>query len=184
MEQRLAESFETALGLAQGIAVEGNGYRFTAGDVDVRVEPLTDEQRAAFCREQGVEDPFGALRKGESYVFFKVRFENRRKEGDLVFSPQAAMFGNGLAFDEIKVYQYFYRDKDADAILASAGKVLFLKNLVLPPGYHLERLLMFQYDDPYPVKKISLIIGSLMAGQDGLDLEFRFRATYRKEKTS
>lgn len=167
---------------SEAYTVEGDGFHFRNKRVDVRIEPISGEALEAYFRKQGVQDPFEGLPPEANYVFFRLRIENLGKSEELTFSPQGAMFGSDGALDDIGLYQLFYREEEGDRRLSAAGKTLFLKNLYLPAGYWIERLLVFQYDNPYPTRKISLILSNLLMGKDGLDLEFPFRAQFKKEK--
>jgi hypothetical protein len=167
---------------SRGYSAEGNGFHFRNKALDVRVEPMTGNELQAYYRAQGVLDPFADFPPEANYVFFRLRIENLGKSDNLSFSPQGAMFGSDGALDDIGLYQLFYKENDGERRLAAAGKTLFLKNLYLPAGYWIERLLVFQYDNPYPTKKISLILSNILTGKEGLDLEFPFRADFRKEK--
>ncbi|MEW5764263.1 MAG: hypothetical protein ACOYXN_02970 [Acidobacteriota bacterium] len=168
--------------LPQGVRLEGNSFVVEDAAMEVRVSALDPAGRAGFFAGLGLQDPFRDVLPEENYVFFKVRFENRHKEEDLSFSPVNTLFGNAAALDEVRLYQTFYRDKAGQEKLAAAGKGLFVKTLILPPGTHIERLLVYQYDDPYPVRKIPLIFGGILQGRQGKDVEFPFRATFKKEK--
>ena len=169
--------------VAQYSAQDG-GLRYRDPRLDVTAAPLLGEERAAYFAARGVADPFASPVLEPTYVLFRVRIENLMKDEALEFSPGSAMFGNSNAMDEIAVYQLFYKEPDGEARLAAAGKTLFLRHLRLPPGQWIERVMVFQYDDPYPTKKIALILSSILLGRDGTDLEFPFRASYRKEKTA
>lgn len=164
------------------LSVEGGGFHYRDKRVDVRVEPLTGKELEAYYEAESVRDPFAGFPPEANYVFFKVRIENLQKSGELTFSPQGAMLGSDGPLDDIGLYQLFYRETDGDQKLAAAGKTLFLKNLYLPAGYWIERLLVFHYDNPYPTKKMTLILSNILLGKDGLDLEFPFRAGFKKEK--
>ncbi len=167
---------------SKNLTVEGGGFHYRDKRVDVRLTPLTGRELEAYYEAQGVSDPFTGFPPEANYVFFKLRIENLQKSGDLTFSPQGAMLGSDGTLDDIGLYQLFYRETDGDQKLAAAGKTLFLKNLYLPAGYWIERLLVFQYDNPYPTKKLTLIMSNILMGKDGLDLEFPFRADFKKEK--
>jgi hypothetical protein len=168
--------------LPKGIRVEGPTFVVDDPRLEVRVTALDEAGRKDFFSGLGLADPFRDVLAEENYVFFKVRFENRHKEEDLSFSPVNTMFGNSASLDEVRLYQTFYRDKAGQEKLAAAGRGLFVKILILPPGSHIERLLVYQYDDPYPVRKIPLIFGGILLGREGMDLELPFRATFKKEK--
>jgi hypothetical protein len=165
-------------------SAEGGGLRYRDARLDVAAVPLLGEARSSYFTSRGVVDPFDSPALEPNYVLFRVRLENLMKDEALEFSPGSAMFGNSNALDEIGVYQLFYKEVDGEARLAAAGKTLFLRHLRLPPGEWIERLMVFQYDDPYPTKKITLVLSSILLGRDGVDLEFPFRASYRKEKTA
>ncbi len=166
----------------QGYAVEGQTYHFRDARLDVRVTPLGPGEREAFFSSRGLTDPFRGLPADLNYIFFKVRIENLQKADTVEFSPGSSMFGNSNSVDEIAMYQLLYKEQDGDARLAAAGKGFFMRSLHLPPGQWIERLMAFQYDDPYKTKKIILVMSSILLGRDGLDLEFPFAATYVKEK--
>lgn len=169
-------------GPTPNLRVEGGAYLYRDGRLSLRVEPLGPEGRAAFFSERGLPDPFADFPPEDNYVFFRVRFENLSREDPLTFSPVATLFGNSAALDEVRLYQTFYRLADGEKRLEAVGKALFVKTLSLPPGTFIERLLVYQYDDPYPVKAIPLIFGSVLVGREGLDLELPFEATFKKEK--
>jgi hypothetical protein len=42
--------------------------------------------------------------------------------------------------------------------------------------------MLFQYDETYQQKKVVLVLSSILLGRDGLDLEFPFLTTFKKEK--
>ncbi|MEW6758456.1 MAG: hypothetical protein AB1347_09560 [Acidobacteriota bacterium] len=168
--------------LPTGVRLEGSTFVVDDPRMSVRVAALDAAGRRDFFAGLGLPDPFRDVLSEENYVFFRVRFENRHKEEDLSFSPVNTMFGNASALDEVRLYQTFYRDKAGQEKLAAAGRGLFVKTLILPPGTHIERLLVYQYDDPYPVRKIPLIFGGILLGREGMDLELPFRADFKKEK--
>lgn len=163
-------------------SAEPGGLRYRDARLEVVAAPLLGEARSSYFASRGLSDPFASPALEPTYVLFRIRIENLMRDEALEFSPGSAMFGNSNPLDEIAVYQLFYKEPDGEARLAAAGKTLFLRHLRLPPGEWIERLMVFQYDDPYPTKKITLILGSILLGRDGIDLEFPFRASYRKEK--
>jgi hypothetical protein len=168
--------------LPEGYGVESGAYHFRDARLDLQVAQLTSEERVRFYAAKKLPDPFSGVLPIENLILLRLRIENLQKENTLEFSPTATMLGNCLAFDDTYVYQFLYREHDAAAKLDAAGKTMFLKHLSLPPGTWIERLLAFQYDDPYPSKKILLVVGGISAGAEGVDLAFPFKATYRKEK--
>jgi len=168
--------------MPQGYSLEGEIWHYRDANLDVKVTPLTPEARARYYAEKQLEDPFSGVLPRENLVVMRLRVENLQKDGTVEFSPTACMLGNSLAFDDTYVYQFLYKEKNADAKLASAGKTLFMKHLSLPAGTWIEHLLAFQYDDPYPTKKLGLILGGISAGAEGVDIVFPFKATFKKEK--
>jgi hypothetical protein len=167
---------------APGYTAQGTEWRYRDDKIDFRVAPLTAEDRGAFYREKGLVDPFASFRATDNLLLFRVRIENLSKDTPVEFSPTATMFGNSVAFDETYIFQYLYKESNADEKLTAVGKTLFLSHLQLPPGTWIERLMAFTYDDPYTTKTLRLVVQGLMAGPEGLNLEFPFKASYRKEK--
>lgn len=166
-----------------GISVEGKGYHYRDKRIDVRVQYLTPGERLAWYQQRGVSDPFaGFVLPQENYVFFKVRFENLQREETVEFTPGSSMFGTSNLVDETAVYELFYKESDGETRLAAAGKTLFLKALHLPPGEWIERILLFKYDEEHQQKKVVLIMSNILLGHEGVDLEFPFNTTFKKEK--
>jgi hypothetical protein len=164
------------------LRVEGRAFVYRNAQLELQVEPLDPAGRADFFSRRGFEDPFAGFPPEDNYVAFRVRFENLSKDEPLTFSPVSTLFGNSAALDEVRLYQTFYREKEGEKKLAAVGKTLFVKTLSLPPGTFIERLLVYQYDDPYPVRTIPLVFGSILVGRESLDLELPFEATFHKEK--
>lgn len=164
------------------LRVEGRCYVYRNPRLELRVEPLDPAGRADFFSQRGLTDPFAGFPPEDNYVAFRVRFENLSKDEPLTFSPVSTLFGNSAALDEVRLYETFYREKDGEKKLEAVGKTLFVKTLTLPPGTFIERLLVYQYDDPYPVRTIPLIFASILLGRESLDLELPFEATFQKEK--
>lgn len=165
-----------------GYSAEGVEWRYRDDQVEFRVAPLTAAERAAYYQSKGLADPFGSFGPTDNLILFLVRIENLSKDTPVEFSPTATMFGNSVAFDETYIFQYLYKESGADEKLVTAGKTMFLSHLQLPPGNWIERLMAFTYDDPYATKTLRFVVQGLMAGPEGRDLEFPFKATYRKEK--
>lgn len=165
-----------------GYIIDGKSYHYRDKHLDVRVTYLTAEERRAWFDERETKDPFSALRAEDNYAFFQVRFENLQKEENVEFTPGSSMFGTGNLVDDITVYQMFYKETDGEERLAAAGKTFYFKALHLPPGQWIERLMLFQYDETYQQKKVVLVLSSILLGRDGLDLEFPFLTTFKKEK--
>ncbi len=165
-----------------GYSVEGGSYRFSDTRFSVVATPLDRAGLATYYRARGLENPFVHFPEEANYVFFNVRFENFQKDETVEFSPGSSMFGNSNPLDETRMYQLFYKEAGSEAKLAAVGRTFFLKNLRLPPGEWIERLVGFQYDDPYKTKKISLVFTSILMGPEGVTVEFPFRAEFRKEK--
>ena len=167
----------------EGYAVEGRAYHYRDKRLDARVAYLPPEDRTAWFSKRGLQDPFDGLIKPEdNYAFFSLRLENLQREDNVAFTPGSSMFGTANLVDDVTVYQMFYKENDGEARLAAAGKAFFFKALNLPPGQWIERLLLFQYDETYAVKKVPLVMSSILLGRDGIDLEFSFQATFKKEK--
>lgn len=167
----------------EGYAVEGRAYHYRDKRLDARVAYLPPEDRAAWFAGHKIPDPFlGLIKPEDNYAFFVVRLENLQAEENVGFTPGSAMFGTANLVDDITVYQMFYKESDGEARLAAAGKAFFFKPLYLPPGKWIERLLLFQYDEAYAAKKVPLVMSSILLGRDGIDLEFSFLATFKKEK--
>ncbi len=167
----------------QGYTIEGRAFHYRDRRADVRVVYMRPEDRAAWFAQKGIKDPFGTfLQPEDNYVFFLVRFENLQKDETLEFTPGSSMFGSANLVDDITVYQMFYKESDGDQRLAAAGKAVFFKALHLPPGQWIERLMLFKYDESYQQKKVHLILSNILLGRDGLDLEFPFLTTFKKEK--
>ncbi|MGC8762231.1 MAG: hypothetical protein ACP5VN_01135 [Acidobacteriota bacterium] len=164
------------------LRVEGRAFVYRNPRLELRVEPLTPPGRADFFAQRGLQDPFAGFPPEDNYVAFRVRFENLSKEESLTFSPVATLFGNAAVLDEVRLYQTFYREKEGERMLEAVGRTLFVKTLTLPPGTFIERLLVYQYDDPYPVRTIPLVFASILVGRESLDLELPFEATFQKEK--
>jgi len=167
----------------EGYSLEGGVYHYRDAHLDVQVTPLTAAERPQYYATKKLPDPFSEVMPTENLILIRVRIENLQKEGAVEFSPTASMLGDSLAFDDTYVYQFLYKEKDADARLSAAGQTMFLKHLSLPPGNWIERLLAFQYDDPYPSKKLFLQLGGISVGPEGVPLAFPFKATFRKEKS-
>jgi len=168
---------------AAGYEVEGRVYHYRDKRLDARVAYLLPEDRAAWFSKRGLQDPFeGLIKPEDNYVFFCLRLENLQKEENVAFTPGSSMFGTANLVDDTTIYQMFYKENDGEARLAVAGKSFFFKALYLPPGQWIERLLLFQYDESYAMKKVPLVMSSILLGRDGIDLEFSFLATFKKEK--
>ncbi len=167
---------------AKELSVEGKGFRFRNSWFELSVLPLAPSERSEFFRAKGLQDPFEDLKPEQNFVFLKVRFENLGKSDKLVFLPQGTLLGDSFPFDETRIYQLFYRGKEPDKRLAAAGKVLFMRNLVLPTGFWIERLMVFRYDDPYPVRRIRLTFSNILVGRKVFNVSFNFRAHFVKEK--
>ncbi|MGC8723783.1 MAG: hypothetical protein ACP5VF_07910 [Acidobacteriota bacterium] len=168
--------------LPAGYAVEGLTYSFQDKRFSISATPLTPLAREAYYAKRKLKDPFADATPAAGYIFFLIRIENRQKTDMLYFSPGNVMFGNMNPIDEIAMYQLFYRLPEANAKLDAAGRSFFLRDLHLPPGLWIERLMVFQYDDPYPTKKINLALTSILLGGEGLDVNFPFIAKFKKEK--
>lgn len=164
-----------------GYTMEGLTSHFRDQRADVQVTVLTPEERTKFFAGKGLDDPFTILSPRENYIFFKLRMENLDSSDTLEFSPNEVMFGNSMPLDETMLYQLLYKEKDGDAKLVAAGKTVFSRHLSLPPHAWIERLIIFQYDDPYPARKISLVINGAQIGRNGLELEFLFKSDFKKE---
>jgi len=167
----------------EGYSLEGGVYHYRDAHLDVQVFQLTAAERPQYYAMKKLPDPFSGVRPAENLILIRVRIENLQKEGAVEFSPTASMLGDSLAFDDTYVYQFIYKEKDADAKLSAAGKTMYLKHLSLPPGTWIERLLAFQYDNPYPSKRLILQIGGISTGQEGVNLVFPFKTKFRKEKS-
>ena len=165
-----------------GLEVKDGGFHFRNQAFDLTVIPMNSGSVQAYYFERKLTNPFEGLRGDENMVFFRVRIENLQKSGKLAFSPKNTMMGNSMPFDEIKVYQLLYRSRDSDQLLASAGKTLFFRNLLLPAHTWIERILLYQYDDPYPTKNINLIFGSIATDRASFEVIFPFKAHFVKEK--
>jgi hypothetical protein len=164
-------------------AIEGKTIHFRDRRVDVQVTYLDPAERLAWFRQHGGKDPFaGFILPQENYVFFRVRFENLQKEENVEFTPGSSMFGTANLVDETAIYELFYKESDGDERLAVAGKTLYFKALHLPPGQWIERLLLFKYDETYQQKKVVLLMSNILLGHEGLDLEFPFTTTFKKER--
>jgi len=166
----------------EGYSVEGGIYRFQNELFKVEAEHLTADARSAYYGARGLDDPFVGLVEYDNLFVIRVRLENLHKSETLHMQPGMVSIGNCLVQDETQVYQLFYRMTDGEKRLEAAGKTLFHRPLALPPGEWIERLFLFHYDDPYPVRRISLVISNLMFGNDALEVEFPFRARFEKEK--
>jgi hypothetical protein len=168
----------------QGYSTEGSSFHYRDGRIAVTATPLFANDLDGFYAQHGLTNPFAHFPVEANYVFFKIRIENLQKTDNVEFSPGSVMFGNSNALDDIAVYQLFYKEDKGEALLAAAGKTLFLRNLRLPAGQWIERLMVFQYDDPYKTKKIPLIMSNILMGREGLDVEFPFLTHFRKEKVA
>lgn len=165
-----------------GYSAEGKIYRYANKDLACEVEVLLAEARGAYFRSKGYEDPFRDLASSEDFFVVRARFENRMAEHSLTMMPGSVMFENCTVRDETHLYQLFYIKSDGEKRLEAAGAVFYLKQLDLPPGQWIERLFLFQYDDPYRTKRMRLVISNLLAGDRQHDVEFPFIAKYKKEK--
>jgi hypothetical protein len=166
-----------------GYSAEGRSAHYRDQRLDVRASFLPAGERAAWYAEKGMGDPFAAfLRPEENYVFFRVRFENLQKVENVEFSPGSSMFGTANLVDDIAVYELLYKETDGEERLACAGKALFLKPLHLPPGQWIERLLVYKYDESYQMRKVPLVLSNILLGREGIDIEFSFLPTFKKEK--
>jgi hypothetical protein len=165
-----------------GYSVSGAVYKFENKDLKCEVEYLTPEARRQYFSKRGFEDPLRGLASEEDFFVVRARFENLLKEGDLVMSPNTVLFENCQVKEETALYSMFYLRPDGEKRLQAAGAVFYLKSLSLPPGLWIERLYLFQYEDPYQTKHMKLVIASILTGDRQWDLEFPFLAKYKKEK--
>jgi len=164
-----------------GFEVKGGGYHARTDLADVEVEPLLLSQVGSWYAARGMENPFGDFPAPMNYILVRLRIENLSKEETLEFSPTACAFDSCLARDDSRVYETFYALSGGEKRLEVLGKTLFLKPLFLPPGQFLERLLFFEYDEPFAVKRMMLSIHSVAVGRTQVDLQFPFRASYMKK---
>jgi hypothetical protein len=166
-----------------GFTVEGKAIHFRDRRVDVQVQYVSPTERSLWYKDRGLADPFaGFLLPQENYVFLKVRFENLQKEDNVEFTPGSCMFGTANLVDDIAVYELFYKESDGEQRLAVIGKTLFFKALHLPPGQFIERLMLFKYDETYQQSRVVFVMSNILLGREGLDLEFPFVTTFKKEK--
>jgi hypothetical protein len=169
-------------GANDGYSAEGGIFRYANKEMACEVEVLLAEARGAYFRSKGYEDPLRDLTSSEDFFAVRARFENRMTEHNLTMMPGSVMFENCNVRDETHLYQLLYMKSDGEKRLEAAGAVLYLKQLDLPPGTWIERLFLFQYDDPYKTKRMKLVISNILAGEKQHDLEFPFIARYKKEK--
>ena len=166
----------------EGYSLDGKIYRFQNASLKVELEYLDQQERADYYREHKIDDPFRGFSQLQNLIPIRARFENLQKEGDIFMSPNTVVLGNIPTFDDTKLYQLLYQQRDNEKRLEAAGATLFIRPLSLPPGTWIERIFMFQYDDSLPVKRLSLVIASVM-GTAEWDLEFKYKATFKKEKS-
>ena len=166
----------------EGYSLQGEVHHYRDSRLDVQVAYLAVAERVRYFAMKELPDPFATVLPAENLILIRMRLENLQKEGAVEFSPTATMLGESLAFDDTFVYQFLYKEKDADAKLSAAGKTMYLRHLSLPPGTWIERLLAFQYDDPYSAKRLILQIGGVSTGQEAVDLAFSFKTTFKKVK--
>jgi len=164
-----------------GFEVKGGGYHARTELADVEVEPLLLSQVGSWYAARGLENPFSDFPPPMNYILVRVRLENLSKDEALDFSPTQCAFDSCLAKDESAVYETFYALSGGEKRLQILGKSLFLKPLQLPPGQYIERLIFFEYDEPFAVKRMLLSLVSVGVGRVRIDLQFPFHANYMKK---
>lgn len=167
--------------LAEGVTVEGNAFHQKSEKVDIVLEPLLLSQVGEWYKARGLENPFYDIPKPMNYILLRVRFENLSNDETLEFVPTAVMFDTCIPKDESKVYELFYSLAGGEKRLATLGKTLYLTPLLLPPGQFIERLLFFEYDEPFPVKKMTVALASVAIGREKVDVAYEYKATYAKK---
>lgn len=165
-----------------GYSASGGIYRFENKSLRCEVEFLTPEARGAYFKKNGFQDPLAGLASESDFFAVRARFENLMAEGALTMSPNTVIFENCTVRDQTHLYQLLYLRPDGEKRLEAAGAVFYLSQLNLPPGTWIERLFLFQYEDPYPTKRMKLVIANLMGADQQWDMEFPFIAKFRKEK--
>lgn len=165
-----------------GYSASEGVYRFENKSLKCEVEHLNAEARGAYFSKRGYGDPLKGLASENDLFVVRVRIENLLADGNIVMSPASVMFENCTVRDQTHLYQLLYLRPDGEKRLEAAGAVFYLNQLDLPPGTWIERLFLFEYDDPYPTKHMKLVIANLLGGEQQWDLEFPFVAKFRKEK--
>ncbi len=168
--------------LPPGYEVRGSGYHVRNDQLDVVVEPLMLKDMPAYYEARGLKNPFYDIPPLMNYFFVRLRIENLSGKTTLEFLPTNVIFENSMAKDESRVYETFYGMEDGEARLDTLGKTLFLKPLFLPPGQWIERLLFFEYEEPIPTKRMSLVLANLALGKTRTDLVFPYRGRFIREK--
>ena len=163
------------------VVIEGNTYKYEGQFIKIEVEPLLLKDIAAYYEKKGLSNPFDEVPEGYNYVFFRIRLENLSKESNLEFSPSMALMEDCLPKDETSVFQMFYEKQGGEKKLEACGKTIFLKPLNLPPKTWIERLMFFEYDDPMPRKKTSLVLANITVGREIFEEVFPFRMKFIKE---
>lgn len=164
------------------VAIENNMYRYTGQFIKIEVEPLLLKDIGKYYEDRGLINPFDEVPEAFNYIFFRVRMENLSKESTLDFSPASALMDDCLAKDETHIYQMFEEKSTGERKMEACGKTIFLKPLSLPPQMWIERLMFFEYDDPMPRKKISLILSNITVGKEIFEEVFPFRTKFVKER--
>jgi hypothetical protein len=165
-----------------GLEIKGNGYHVRGEFADVEVEPLLLSAVGGWYAARGIQNPFGDFPAPMNYILLRVRLENLSKEDTLEFLPTQCTFDSCLAKEETAVYETFYSLPGGEKRLEVLGKTLYLKPLMLPPGEFIERLVWFEYDEPFAVKRMTLSLAGVSSGRTRMDLQFSYRAHYAKKQ--
>lgn len=167
--------------MPENITLEGRVYHMRSQTVDVQVEAFLLPEVGPWFEGRGLKNPFFDIPMAMNYILVRVRFENLSATETLEFVPTASAFDSCLAKDEAKIFETFYVLSEGEARLAVLGKSLYLKPLMLPPGQWIERLILFEYDEPFPVKRMTFSLSGVGMGRDRIDMAFPYRAGYGKK---
>lgn len=164
------------------LKIESNFYKYESKRVKIEVEPMLLKDICKYFNQKGFENPFDETPEGFNYIFFRLRIENLSKETNFEFSPSSATLNDMLSKDDTTIFQMFGFSPNGDKKLEILGKTMFFKPLILPPEKWIERLLLFEYDEVVPCKKMVLSLSNLTAGREIFEIEFLFRTKFVKEK--
>lgn len=173
---------EKAAKKKKNVEIRGNTFRYQSNLLKLEAEPLLLKDLGGYYAKKGLINPFEEVPEAYNYVFIRVRIENMSKEKTLDFSPASATLDGFLSRDDTTVYEMFYDEPGAEKKLEILGKTLFLKPLSLPPRNWIERMLFFEYDDPFPTGKMTLAISNLTVGKEIIEITFPFRSKFVREK--
>lgn len=174
---------ERATKKSKNLKIECGTYKYQSKRVKIEVEPMLLKDIGKYFNKRNFENPFAETPEGFNYIFFRVRIENLSKETNLEFSPSSAVLNDMLSKDDTTIFQMFNEKLNGDQKLEILGKTMFFKPLTLPPGKWIERLLLFEYDQVVPCKKMVLFLSNLTAGKEIFEIEFPFQTKFVKEKS-